>query len=207
MLNDPFHHIIKNNKPDKDIEIFWYELKKMIANTFDNNIPIDIDLMSTKLNNLQSNQKYSEIESQIHKYIGTFCKLYIINKCSLYNCNLLDTQIKRWNTISKKYPLFTIKDARIINESCCLFYIYVKYLSYDSNKDMENFFNDLSLDTEFNKELLINICIKHNYSYFLDKLSNCIDVVNIINSKYNTIIHKNTSGKKILNTLNNLSGI
>ena len=78
-----------------------------------------------------------------HKYTNIlvhFCKLYIINKCSLYNCNLLDTQIKRRNTISKKYPLFTIKDARIINESCCLFYIYVKYLSYDSNKDMENFF-------------------------------------------------------------------
>ena len=72
MLNDPFHHIIKNNKPDKDTEIFWYELKKMIANTFDNNIPTFFDLMSTKLNNLQSNQKYDEIESQIHKYIGTF---------------------------------------------------------------------------------------------------------------------------------------
>ena len=26
MLNDPFHHIIKNNKPDKDIEIFWSDV-------------------------------------------------------------------------------------------------------------------------------------------------------------------------------------
>ena len=35
MLEDPYITIKNNNKPDKDIEIFWYSLKSMVMNTFE----------------------------------------------------------------------------------------------------------------------------------------------------------------------------
>jgi hypothetical protein len=201
MINDPYQQIILTNKPDKDLEIFWYELKKMVTNSFKDNIPINIEELSQKLNKLQQNQEYTQIEADIHKYIGFFCKIYVKYQCSKYECNLLNTQIKRWNNISKKYPIFTSDDIRIQSESCCIFYIYLKYLDYNKCNEMDRFFCQLAIESEYNKEYLINISIKNNYPYFLDKINNCVNVAEIVNAKYHTKIHKNTSGKKIIASL------
>lgn len=201
MLEDQYITIKNNNKPDKDIEIFWYSLKSMVMNTFEDQPPIDLDNYSQTLNKLQSKEKYLEIEKQIIEYISHICRIYVVYKCSEYNCNLLHTQLKRWSNIAKKYDIFNSTNSHKTHKDCCIFFIYLKYFRYDDSPEMNDFFNKLSVDSEIDIENLVMICIKYNYIYFLDKLASFENIIEIINTKYDVIIHPKTSGKKILQTI------
>ena len=60
-------------KPDNDIENFWLSFKCGINNFYKNfNFNKDITGVSQKLNDLQKNKKYLEIELIIHNFI---CRL------------------------------------------------------------------------------------------------------------------------------------
>ena len=201
MLEDPYITIKNNNKPDKDIEIFWYSLKSMVMNTFEDQPPIDLDNYSQTLNKLQSKEEYLEIEKQIIEYVSHICRIYVVYKCSEYNCNLLHTQLKRWSNIAKKYDIFSSTNSHKTHKDCCIFFIYLKYFRYDDSPEMNDFFNKLSVDSEIDIENLVMICIKYNYIYFLDKLASFENIIEIINKKYGVIIHPKTSGKKILQTI------
>ena len=201
MLEDPYFTIKNNDKPDKDIEIFWYGLKSMVMNTFNDQPPIDLDSYSEILNNLQSKEKYLEIEKHILEYISHICRIYVIHKCSEYNCNLLHTQLKRWSNVAKKYDIFSSINSHKTNKECCLFFIYLTYFKYDASPEMNNFFNKLSVDSDIDIEALIDISITYEYDYFLDKLASFQNITESINKKYNINMHHKTSGKKILQTI------
>lgn len=97
---------ISNEAPDKHIEEVWYGIKTAIQNTYiGTNIPIPIDLenISSHLNTLQSQKNYQEIEKQIVITIGQICRFYVEHRMSVYNCHILDVQIKRWNKVTEKY--------------------------------------------------------------------------------------------------------
>ena len=201
MLEDPYFTIKNSDKPDKDIEIFWYSLKSMVMNTFNDQPPIDLDNYSETLNNLQSKEEYLEIEKHILEYISHICRLYVIHKCSEYNCNLLHTQLKRWSNIAKKYDIFSSKNSHKTHKNCCIFFIYLKYFRYNDSPEMNDFLSNLTIDSDINIENLITISIKYDYIYFLDKLASFQNITDIINEKYNVNIHHKTSGKKILQTI------
>ena len=76
-------------------------------------------------------------------------------------------------------------------KQCSIDAVYEKKLL--EKKNLKDIIDDVRND----KISGINVTVPFKKSIipFLDKLSNCIDVVNIINSKYNTTIHKKTSGK------------
>lgn len=198
MLEDPYFTIKHSNKPDKDIEIFWYDLKSMVMNTFNNQPPVDLERYSQKLNKLQVKEEYLEIEKYILEYISHICRLYVIYKCSEYNCNLLHTQLKRWSNIAKKYSIFSSKNSHKTHKDCCIFFMYLKYFKYNHSPEMNKFFNELTTDSDINIENLIDISIKYDYIFFLDKLACFQNIVDIINKKYGVNMHSKTSGKKIL---------
>jgi hypothetical protein len=193
-----------NNLPDKEIEIYWYEFKNIVTNCFhsiDESLPLEFSPISTRLNQLQKDNKYKEIEECIQNYISIVCQLYVTHNCPTYQCNLLDTQIKRWNRISTNSPFFTSKDARIFNKSCVIFYIYSKYITYKRKYLVfDMFFRKKTYEIDDLYEL-VDISILHKYPYFLDKLRHCIDITAHINNKYGRCMHKDTSGSKILAAL------
>ena len=201
MLDNLYISIKNSNKPDKDIEIFWYSLKSMVMNTFEDQPPIDLDNYSQTLNKLQLRKQYIEIEKQIIEYVSHICRIYVVYKCSEYNCNLLHTQLKRWSNIAKKYDIFSSKNSHKTHKDCCIFFIYLKYLRYDDSPEMNDFFSKLSIDSEIDIENLVMISIKYNYDYFLDKLASFENIIDIISKKYSVTIHPKTSGKKILQTI------
>ena len=79
MLDDPYLTLKNSDKPDKDIEIFWYSLKSMVMNTFNDQPPIELDKYSEILNNLQSKEEYLEIEKHILEYILLVYAVYMLS--------------------------------------------------------------------------------------------------------------------------------
>ena len=198
---------IQSDLPDKHIEEFWYGLKKSILNVFYTiqlEIPFSIDDMSDELNQLQKQQNYSMIEKNIRNNIDLFCFYYMKLGISTYDSNILLSNIKRWNNISKKYSFHEKSDIRHINECCGLFSTYLKYISMKSGyiQELSDYFKNIEYKNYcFNK--LVDICIQFNIYTYLDCLIPIYDVTNYINNKYNCNIHKNTKGLKIIKYLQN----
>ena len=91
--------------PDFFIEEFWYTFKQSMIN-FYYNVKINyshIKEWSDKLNKLKSEKKYNEIENEIRSIMSLYA-FDLINFCnSIYYEDLLLTNIKRWNKISKAF--------------------------------------------------------------------------------------------------------
>ena len=194
---------ISNEAPDKHIEEVWYGIKTAIQNTYiGTNIPIPIDLeeISSHLNTLQSQKNYQEIEKQIVITIGQICRFYIEHRMSVYNCHILDVQIKRWNKVTEKYKFFEKQDIRNVIENCVLFYIYYKiFENYKKYTALVELFNNTDSIPKINK--IIDISVKYNYPTILDKANNYFCVSTYINNKYDTKFYKNTNGNKLISHL------
>jgi len=194
---------ISNEAPDKHIEEVWYGLKTAIHNTYSGtniHIPIDLEDISSCLNILQSNQNYQEIEKQIVITIGQICRFYVEHRMSVYNCHILDVQIKRWNKVTEKYKFFEKQDIRNVIENCVFFYIYFKiFENYKKYTALVELFNNTDNIPEINK--IIDISVKYNYPTILDKANNFFCVSTYINNKYETKFFKNTNGNKLIGHL------
>lgn len=194
---------ISDEAPDKHIEEVWYGIKTAFINAYQQSnkmIPMDLDEISENLNELQSNKNYQEIEKNIVITIGKMCRFYISDRISVYNCHILDVQIKRWNKVTEKYKFFEKQDIRNVIENCVLFYIYFKAIEsrnkyqfiiqlFENNNDIPTFEN------------IIDVAIKHNYPIVLDKTNHFFCVSSYINEKYGTKFYKNTHGNKIISYL------
>tara|TARA_B100001741_G_C16454905_1_gene552220 strand:+ start:49 stop:669 length:621 start_codon:yes stop_codon:yes gene_type:complete len=194
---------ISNEAPDKHIEEVWYGIKTAIQNTYiGTNIPIPIDLenISSHLNTLQSQKNYQEIEKQIVITIGQICRFYVEHRMSVYNCHILDVQIKRWNKVTEKYKFFEKQDIRNVIENCVFFYIYYKiFENYKKYTALVELFNNTDSIPKINK--IIDISVKYNYPTILDKANNYFCVSTYINNKYDTKFYKNTNGNKLISHL------
>ena len=194
---------ISDEAPDKHIEEVWYGIKTAFINAYQQSnkiIPMDLDEISENLNELQSNKNYQEIEKNIVITIGKMCRFYISDRINVYNCHILDVQIKRWNKVTEKYKFFEKQDIRNVIENCVLFYIYFKAIEsrnkyqfiiqlFENNNDIPTFEN------------IIDVAIKHNYPIVLDKTNHFFCVSSYINKKYGTKFYKNTHGNKIISYL------
>lgn len=193
-------HEILDEAPDKHIEDVWIGIKTAVTNTFSQlqiDKTIDLNKVSENLNTLQAKKDYSMIEKTILYTLSDICRQFIINKIDVYNCHILDVQIKRWNKVTNKYQFFEKHDIRYILENCILFYIYYKILT-DSSKYIKliKLFNHS--DSIPKIEDIIDVSVLHNYHIILDKCNNYMCVSTYINNKYGTKFFKNTNGKKII---------
>lgn len=198
--------IIKNcNLPDRDIELYWYGFKNTVINFYKKRlIKDDLDLYNIclLLNSLQKNKDYENIEANICNFIFRVCHKYIIHSADTYDCSLLNTQIKRWNRLSKKYSTFHEKDIYQNNKYCVLFSIYYKYLQYNKvNLKIIEFFRESIEYNDNTLNILIDLSIENNYPYFLDKLATIYDITKYIKKKYGKNIHKNMKGNKIISNI------
>lgn len=194
---------ISNEAPDKHIEEVWYGIKTAIQNTYNGtNIPIPLDLenISSHLNSLQSEKNYQEIEKQIVITIGQICRFYVEHRMCVYNCHILDVQIKRWNKVTEKYKFFEKQDIRNVVENCVFFYIYFKiFENYKKYTALVKLFNNTDSIPKIDE--IIDISVKYNYPTILDKANNFFCVSTYINDKYYTKLYKNTNGNKLISHL------
>lgn len=193
-------HEILDEAPDKHIEDVWIGIKTAVANTFYHHQidkTIDLNTISENLNKLQTEKNYTMIEKTILYAISDICREFIIHKIDVYNCHILDVQIKRWNKVTNKYQFFEKHDIRYVLENCILFYIYYKILTNSSKyNNLIKLFNHN--DSIPKVEDIIDVSVLNNYHIILDKCNNYMCVSTYINNKYGTKFFKNTNGKKII---------
>lgn len=119
----PFEKLNKLNKlnEDYDIEVLWYGLKNLAKNylnylKIDNMNIIDyMDIISNNLNKYQEAKEYNKIYDEIYNYLNRFLESYIsyhqnkknFNSIDIYNYNLVETWLNRYNKIeyTKKIKL------------------------------------------------------------------------------------------------------
>jgi len=177
---------IDKNNPDYDLETFWYGLKSLIKNYY-NNITDDhdikytfsIELLSNKLNKLQKENKYEEIYDNIYLFFIKFLKNYInkyedeFNNPNTSTQNYIFTWIKRFNKIkgNKKIELYFEYDKNKYFSNVTadeLFYIKLKFIEYSLNNKMEIKYMKLLDNKKFR---FLDECINNEYRNIFDFIS------------------------------------
>ena len=187
------------NKPDYEIEQFWYGLKNSMINFYrDKNIRRPIDNWSNKLNILQSKEQYEEIEENIRNYISLY-GIDVMRHMEIYHLNILKTNIKRWNVISTHYGFVKLNSKKYYNIIFLLIDIYEKLYDKLITDDMILFASEIELLLIYEDfSYLIDLSVKYQLVSIIDKLGYYINIIDAINKKYNLNITGNVSGKKIL---------
>lgn len=156
---------------DYDIEQFWLGFKISFENFYLNkDISRPIQLWSDNLNNLQKSSAYEEIEHSITKYISLFA-IDLMRANDSYNINILTTNIKRWDRISKRYKIFDKKED--YNKGCNLIttLLYIYTILNEKNKHDQSIFDQLELFIFFGDfSELIKIAFKFDVPSIIDKL-------------------------------------
>lgn len=193
--------------PDYHIEQFWLGFKQSMENFYHNSSKFsrNIKKWSEYLNQLQSLQKYNEIEKNIRNYISLYA-IDLMKTKDKYNAHILSTNIKRWNTISLHFG-FNI-DKGYYNKIFMLFDIYYRNIYMSDNKnfisELVSLYEDVELfiiHDEFSS--LIDLSIKYEKSGIIDKLAQLTNVVEYVNKKYNLQLSKGVSAVKIIWSLKN----
>ena len=169
MINDNTTiHNENNISPDYEIEQFWIQFKTAMNNFYNqfNNIgKRNIYKWSNNLNELQFEKKYDLIERYIMDYI-TLYGLDIIKSGNNYHLQILNTNIKRWNIISKKYKIFNNNKYKNIFYTCLEICINLS----KKKIDFTELFEDIELIV-INKNIndIINYAIINNKTFIIDK--------------------------------------
>jgi hypothetical protein len=209
-------------KPDTEIESYWFGIKGSMYNFYKVNNLINIrpiDYWSSNLNLLQQIGKYDDIQYNIRQYISLYAIDVIrFNNGNNYHFKILLTNIKRWNKLTSKYSFNTIlstskkeeinKNNTILNNNS---YYNIMYLIIDlykslmdiDDKKIKNIFQQIEL-LLINKDFtqFIKYAIENNKPGLLIKLSKYIDVKKELFNIYDITIPPKMSFKKIINYIN-----
>lgn len=194
-----YNHILESDNPDKHIEYFWYGFKNSIKNLFSVNKLkqiLPVDEWSSTLNDLQKEGKYEEIEENIRKYMEIF-GYYVIKYGDLHYGNIFNSNIKRWNKISKNFGWNYNREKSIYTSFLKIFFSAIKRkktgllekIREYSSSDIRNIIilQDVLLDS-----------IEERDESIIDFIGECYDIWGFINDNYDVIVKKGMSGKKIL---------
>lgn len=196
------------SEPDFFIEKFWYQFKYSMYNFYDYvKIPHEhVDSWSTNLNKLKELKSYDKIELYIREYITSYA--YDLAKYSptTYHDDILLTNIKRWDDISKQFN-FTKKSED--NKILILFKIFFEFKKDSSGNEICEKLNklteiyleekpiDIILKTD-NYDEIIKWALKNNKPKVLDLLSQIINLEENIKKLFpNFIFFNGTSFIKL----------
>lgn len=193
-------------KPDHDIELFWFGLKDSMNNFYkDKDIKRPIIYWSDTLNYLQKKENYKEIENNIRNYISLY-GIDIIRYNDCYHFNILKSNIKRWNVICNNFKFMINDNKKYFNIIFLLLDIYPILYKKLSNEDMLYFSSQIELLILYEDfDYLINICLKYELISIFDKLNNYINLNDIINKKYNLDLKYKMNGRKIFSIIKKIN--
>jgi hypothetical protein len=192
-------NITNKNNQDYDIELWWYGFKNLINNYFNNILTYkNLNEFSNKLNNLQSEEKYLDIYTNIYEFVLNFLEEIIVNTYPKYNYELILTWLKRYNDIDyvKKIELPTKytnkKLSDLHNKDKILLLLNIRYLEpKDSNILIKLFckntneFLDYCIENQINKILNL-LTMSYNLQCYFDFLE---IKRNYVPMKYNKFVN------------------
>jgi hypothetical protein len=156
---------------DHEIEQFWLNFKGSLHNFYKVSVvkfTRPIEKWCLHLNNLQQIQEYGKIEEAIIKYISLYA-VDLMRVHDTYNMNILASNIKRWDEISRKYKIFSCEENEACNIIFVLTDIYIMLMT--KGKLKHELFDDLELFLFFNDyRTLIEFSVDHNTPSILEKL-------------------------------------
>lgn len=160
---------------DHELEDFYLTFKQSMVNFYQNHtITRPINPWSIRLNHLQSKKNYSDIQKLIVKIISLYA-IDIMRTCDGYAAGILETNIKRFNRVSKgtlvngEYTMELIEyDNNIV---FLLFDIFKTSLKNDSIDDLKPLFVQVELYLLYEDYTpLIEYSMNNNKLNILDKL-------------------------------------
>ena len=149
---------------DNEIEEFYINFRNSMFNFYkEHSFTRPLKQWSDKLNAYQKQQDYELIEETIIKIISLYaCDLMRVG--SNYNANILNSNIKRWNRISKNN----------ISSSNIIFVLHDIYCVFEKNRDIDDFhflFHQLELYLIYKDfTQLIEYAVEKGTISVLDKL-------------------------------------
>ena len=164
------------SKPiDYELEEFYLGFKQSMINFYkQHSITRPIEVWSDRLNTFQDNQNYKKIHELIVKIISLYA-IDIMRTCDCYNSGILETNIKRFNRVSKQ----TMEDGEYTIElieynSNIVFLLYDIFRSIsktDSLEELKPLFVQVELYLLYEDyTFLIEFAMKKNRLIILDKL-------------------------------------
>jgi hypothetical protein len=164
-----------NTPIDHGLEEFYLGFKQSMINFYNqHSITRPIEVWSDRLNTFQANQNYKKIHELIVKIISLYA-IDIMRTCDCYNSGILETNIKRFNRVSKQ----TMEDGEYTIElieynSNIVFLLYDIFRSIsktDSLEELKPLFVQVELYLLYEDyTFLIEFAMKKNRLIILDKL-------------------------------------
>ena len=164
-----------NTPIDHELEEFYLGFKQSMINFYNqHSITRPIEVWSDRLNTFQDNQNYKKIHELIVKIISLYA-IDIMRTCDCYNSGILETNIKRFNRVSKQ----TMEDGEFTIElieynSNIVFLLYDIFRSIsktDSLEELKPLFVQVELYLLYEDyTFLIEFAMKKNRLVILDKL-------------------------------------
>jgi hypothetical protein len=191
------------DKPDYEIEKFWLGLKQSMINFYGKSNIRPISYWSDKLNLLQKERKYDNIEKNIRNYISLY-GIDVMKKRNEVALHILKTNIKRWSKITEHYD-FIRSHENYYNIIFLLIDIFDNLYKNLPSNDFDILYQQIELIIIYNDfEDLIKLCIKHDIGKVIDKINLYIDVESIVNNIYNIKLPKQISGNKMIKLIKKL---
>lgn len=199
--------IIPALNPDHDIEQYWLAFKQSMINFYSAKHVMSrpIDQWSSKLNRLQTQQKYTDIEAHIKNYLSLY-GLDVLRTESQYYINILITNLKRWDKIARSYKFFSGEDGE---KNLVIILLEIAYSLLKKNKNIQGLFVDVELYLLYEDfSILIEYSVNNNAVGIIDKLMvyDPMNVLHKVNDIYGTCIEYKVanllSGKKIIKIIN-----
>jgi hypothetical protein len=203
--------VLNKNLPDKDIELFWYNYKNYICNFFTNihfsdnissyylYIKNELDIISNKLNNYQSQHNWNNIQILISNFqiFISFYFLQIIKKknyqyIQIRNAYILYLKfIKRWNNINFVQEVYKIKldnwdtNTRLECKLAIVFSIICRNMKMSKFEDFKSiliqYYNmDLSIWNKLNYSLIETEHFLNQKQNFYKLINNFLNKITII---------------------------
>lgn len=199
-LSTSHEHVLNSDKPDNKLEFFWLTFKDSIKNYLTKSELEELSDVSEKLNNLQREERYEEIEAYIKSHIERIGYNMISND-DTYRAGHLENNIKRWSKLTGTdiYPM--------TDRFYCLLLVYMNLsknkatTKKDQVSTMKDCIGRYSLDPSDDTILieLMNQSITNKMYGNIDKLKNIVDMHKFIKSE-----HRDKLGKSFIkNTRSN----
>ncbi len=193
--------------PDYHIEHFWLDFKTSMNNFYNvfKITPRPIQLWSDNLNYYQKNKEYDIIENKIRDYMSLYA-IDVMRSHSNYYMGILQSNIKRWNSVSLKYNFKIDETKKYYNIVYLLLDIYSSITNKFEYMD-ESIINIFSMVEMYimyeDFTQLVIYSIEHNKPSIIDKLNKYVNINHIIEKQFNIVINNNSCGKKIISLIKN----
>lgn len=166
---------MSNKEIDHELEEFYLIFKQSMVNFYKpHTFSRPISEWSDRLNHLKLKKKYGKIQTLIVKIISLYA-IDIMRCCDSYAAGILETNIKRFNRISKstlqngEYSIELIEYGD--NIVFLLFNIYLSIMKTDGLEDLKPLFVQVELYLlHEDYTTLIEYAINNNKLIILDKL-------------------------------------